>query len=264
MRRLHIIALVSLGLLSPAFFFAQSAASQSQVLLRQTLSAQTGGVPTNDVTLTGTISFPHSAQTGTYPVTFIVLASGTSQMVTSLPQGVVTHVWSNGGTPSLSITGPSGTAQIQPTGQSTLMPAAAWFSPSIVTALAAGPAYTVTDGGSVTKNGLTLHHYVATSVAPAQTQIDIYVDSGTSLPAAMVFQVNPYHAPGPTISATPHAVVVPEEIRFSNYQSVQGELIPLRVQAYLGQVGLQIMDITLSSALMNTGVSISVPSVTTN
>jgi hypothetical protein len=266
-------ALVCLLLASPALFVPLSAqqavpvtdpAAQASTLLQQSLSAQTGGVPIADLTLGGTISFPHSVQTGSYPITLTALANGTSQMVTNLPQGTVTHVWSNDGTPSLSVTGASGAAQIQPTGQSTLMPAAAWFSPLIATALASGPAYTVTDAGSVKKNGLALHHLVATPVASTQTQIDIYIDPATSLPAVFVFQVNPYHAPGPTISATPHAVVVPEEIRFSSYQAMQGGMVPSHIQAYLGQVGMEIMDITLSSALLNAGATITTSTATTN
>lgn len=232
--------------------------------LAQSLAAQTGGAATSDLALTGTISFPNSVQTGSFPVTLIALANGTSQMVATMPAGTVTHVWSNTGTPSISIIGASGTAQTQAAGQNTVMPGAAWFSPAVITALVSGSGYTLADAGSAKKNGVALHHYVATPVASNQSQIDLYIDPTTSLPAALVFQVNPYHAPGPTISATPHAVTVPEEIRFSNYQPVQGGMVPFHIQAYLGQMGMQIMDITLSSALLNTGVSISVPTVSAN
>jgi hypothetical protein len=92
-------------------------------------------------------------------------------------------------------------------------------------------------------------------------QTDIYLDPTTSLPAAMVFQVNPYNAPGTSKPASPHASVVPEEIRFSDYRSVQGWMLPFHVQAYLGQTALQIMDLTISAAVVNSGATISSGSI---
>jgi len=100
-------------------------------ILEQSLAAQTSGVATQDLTLAGTISFPHSAQTGSFPVTLTVLGNGTSRMVTSLPAGIVTHVCSIlNGMATVSVTGPNGETRTEPAGNNTLMPAIAWFFPS--------------------------------------------------------------------------------------------------------------------------------------
>jgi hypothetical protein len=225
----------SLGLLVCFLLFALNVAAQqtpssppasstqASSLLQQSLAAQTGATPANDLTLSGTISFPHSAQTGTYPVTLIALANGTSQMVTNLPTGKVTHVWNNGGsTPALSVTGPSGTTQALAIGQNTLMPTGGWFSPAVLVGMMSGAGYSASDAGLINLNGSSssLHHLILTQGANGsqpQTQSDLYLDPSTTLPVMTVFQVNPYYSPGTSKPASPHAAVVPEEIRYSNY-----------------------------------------------
>jgi hypothetical protein len=245
-----------------------SSSAQAATLLQQSLSSQTGGVPTNDVTLTGTISFPHSAQTGSFPVTLTVLANGTTRMVTSLPAGAVTHIWSlASGDPTVTTTGPTGTTQSQASGNNTLMPTAAWFSPVVLTNLFSGSSYSVSDAGSATKNGATVNHLIATQSAvgsQSPTETDIYLDPTSGLPAAVTFQVNPYNAPGTSKPATPHTSVVPEEVRFSDYQSVQGWMLPFHIQTYLGTQSLQIIDVAVSSAVVNSGATIPVPGITAN
>src|SRR6185437_1511241 len=132
-------------LLFAASFFTHVVYPQSvsapnvATMLQQSVAAQTGGVATSDLNLTGTISFPHSAQTGTFPLTLTVLANGTSKMVTALASGTVTHVWSlEANTPSVTVTGPNGKTQARPAGQDTLMPTAAWFAPIVISSLASG------------------------------------------------------------------------------------------------------------------------------
>jgi hypothetical protein len=267
MHSFRVVLAVSFGLLFAILAPAQSAAPPVASVLQQSLNIQTGGIPINDLTLTGTISFPHSVQTGSFPVSLIVLANGTTQMTTNLPSGTVTHVWSNAnGTPTLIITGPSGT-KAHPVGQNTLMPAAAWVSPAVITNLVSGPAYTLSDTGPVTKGGVNLEHYVAvqpSSGSQVPPQIDIYIDPTSSLPLAVVFQVNPYSVPTQDQSAAPFSSTAPEEINFSDYRPTQGGMFPFHIQAYLGQVRLQIMDLTISSAFLNTGATISVPNATAN
>ena len=55
------------------------------------------------------------------------------------------------------------------------------------------------------------------------TQIDFYLDSTTSLPAAMTFTVHP----------DGNALVdIPIEVSFSDYQTINGTQIPFHVQRF--------------------------------
>ena len=159
------------------------------------------------------------------------------------------------------------------------MPTAAWFSPALSTSLLSGPGYANSYVGQETRNGATVQH-LSVWQAPAQngqmtgqmsapmpalaarqqTQSEIYLDSATALPVSMVFQIRPYHKPGaPPLSI--RARPAPEEVRFSNYQNVQGRKVPFRIQLFLGQgaQAQQIMDITISSATLNSGATIPIP-----
>lgn len=244
---------------------AQSTASQATNLLAQSLQAQTGGLATSDLTLKGTASFPHSAQTGTYSVVLTALSNGTSEVDTQLPAGTVKQIWNNSGSvPLLTVTAASGTIATQQPGQNTFMPTGAWFSPAILTALMSRSGYSVSDAGALTLNGSSLQHLVVMPSAKTETQSDIYLDSGTTLPVLTIVQVNPTYAPGASKPTTAHAALVPEEIRFSNYQVVQGREIPLHIQVYLGTVRLEILDISVSSALVNSGATVATPSVSAN
>jgi hypothetical protein len=97
-------------------------------------------------------------------------------------------------------------------------------------------------------------------LAKQQPQSELYLDPATSLPASMVFQIRPYHKPGtPPLSI--RARPAPEEVRFSDYRSVQGRTLPFHIQLFLGQgpQQQQIMDITIASVALNKGATIAVP-----
>ena len=82
-----------------------------------------------------------------------------------------------------------------------------------------------------------------------QTQYDIYLDSSTSLPVAMTFTrqfdsgvSSRFLAP---VQASPSAGVL-EEVRYSNYQQVQGVPIAFHLQVFFQ--GVLHSDIQISSA----------------
>jgi hypothetical protein len=84
-----------------------------------------------------------------------------------------------------------------------------------------------------------------------QTQYDIYLDPSTWLPVAMTFnrQFDPaapsqFLAPAQTSSAG-----VLEEVRYSNYQQVQGIPIAFHLQVFFQ--GTLFSDIQISSAKFN-------------
>lgn len=270
----------SLALLSCVFFaLAVSARAQqppapsAASLLSQSLAAQTGGAATTDITLTGTVTFIHGTQTESGPMTVTALATGTTKVEFDLPSGTRTEVWSSSASGAAAITGsgPNGSST-QPAGGSVAMPSPAWFSPALLMPLVSGQNYTSSYIGPETLNGAAVQHLsvwqnppsgspTPIAMARRQTSSEIYLNSSTNLPSSMVFQVRPYHKPGtPPLSI--RAIPAPEEVRFSNYQTIQGRLVPLHIQLFLGppsQNQQQIMDLIISSATLNSGATIAIP-----
>jgi len=121
-----------------------------------------------------------------------------------------------------------------------------------------GTGYTVTDAGSLKQNAMTVDHLVISQPGVAsQNQTDIYLDARTYLPATIVFQVNPYKEQKSNQPSSQQSGGVPEAIRFSDYRSLQGWMLPFHIQAYLGKTPLYIMDLTISSAVFDSGATIS-------
>lgn len=256
-------------LASPAFAQQTSttgSTSQAISLLQKSVAAQTGGATTTDVTLSGKVTFLGGTHPGSGTATFTALANGTSQSVFNMPSGQLTEVWTaSQSAPTISATSPKGKASV-PAGQSVTMPYAAWFSPTVLTALASGSNYASSYRGSEKRNGATVEHLIAWQVPeagstgsalmlPKQTKCDIYIDPATSLPVSAVFQVWPYHPPGKPLSI--RAQPATEEVRYSDYQSVNGRVVPLHVQVYLQNT--EIIDIAISSVAFNTGATITAP-----
>lgn len=240
---------------------------QAVSLLQKSLTAQMGSAATTDVTLGGTISFlkgSKPAVTGT--ATLTALADGSTQAVLNLPSGTGTEVWlSSNGSATVSSSGPNGNTS-KPAGGDMTMPGPAWFSPVLLTSLLSGSGYESNYAGKAKWNGATVEHVVAWQAPPVnsqlpafalkeQTSADVYLNPTTFLPASIVFRVRPVSPPGKRLSI--RAQLIPEEIRYSNYQSVDGRMIPLHIQVYLGKN--QAIDLTITSAAFNTGATITAP-----
>jgi hypothetical protein len=188
-------------------------------------------------------------------------ANGQSQIQLQLPSGLETETrfissfWRNG-----TWTDSSGVAyQVPP--QDLMGPHPAWFYPSFILMSGLGsPDYVSSDLGVETRNGISVEHIavwqVPISSLPAssaayvqqQSQYDFYLDPSTWLPAAMTFTrqfnsgfPNQFLAPAQTSSAG-----VLEEVRYSNYQQVQGVPIAFHLQVFYQ--GALYSDIQISSA----------------
>ena len=72
--------------------------------------------------------------------------------------------------------------------------------------------------------------------------MDFYLDSTTSLPVAVAFK---------THADDDMNIDIPIEIRFENYQSVSGVLVPFHIQ----QVGSVNLDVVVTSVAINSGLS---------
>jgi outer membrane lipoprotein-sorting protein len=73
--------------------------------------------------------------------------------------------------------------------------------------------------------------------------MDFYLDPSTFLPLAIAFAAHP-NQDALTDIAT--------EVRFANYQPVNGVLVPFHIQQMLS--GGVILDITITAATFNTGI----------
>jgi hypothetical protein len=213
-----------------------------------------------NVVLAGTITTAGAAGS----ISLSAAANGQSQIQLQLPSGSETETrsisrfWRAG-----TWTDSSGAAHPAPP-QDLMGPHPAWFYPSFVLMTGLGsPDYVSSDLGVETRNGISVEHIAvwqmpistlpASSVAyvKQQSQYDIYLDPSTWLPVAMTFnrQFDPaapsqFLAPAQTSSAG-----VLEEVRYSNYQQVQGIPVAFHLQVFFQ--GTLFSDIQISSAKLN-------------
>jgi len=270
LRVLQLFVWCSLPLL-PLFASVQAqtsaqASAEAATLLQQSLAAQIHGAAVTDVVATGVITRQHLGTVETGTASLSAVGGGATQAVFDLPSGKVTETWSLSNNQAIiSGTGPKGSST-QLAGGSILMPSPTWFAPILHPAFAHGPAVTVFLKGQEKRNGVNVQHVIAwqtpaqDSSVPApilrqQTQSDIYLDPMTLLPVSMIFEVRPYNPAGATKPLSIRARPAPEEVRYSDYQTVQGRRVPFNISAYLGRTKL--FEIQLSSVVFNTGIVIS-------
>jgi hypothetical protein len=78
------------------------------------------------------------------------------------------------------------------------------------------------------------------------SQIEVYLDQTTYLPVALTFNVHP--------DADAH-LDIPIEIRYSDFQQVSGVETPFHIEKFINNSLL--LDLTIQSAVVNSGVSAS-------
>ncbi|MGA8366855.1 MAG: hypothetical protein ACLQMT_02075 [Candidatus Acidiferrales bacterium] len=236
---------------------------RSIALALKSMDAQTAGAPINDVTLTGTVTLAGGPDAGSGPVTLSATADGKSQINMNLPSGQQTEIrsysrmshtgtWTNseGASHDFSVT-------------NTLGPHPAWYFPAFVMQRGfMSTQYFAGDLGPATWDGASVEHLqifrrpsserfrpaVVNPLLKQMSLYDIYLDPSSLLPVAMTFNVH-------LDSANPTQFLVPagtpagdylEEVRFSDYQQVQGRPVAFHVQVYFN--GVISADIQLASA----------------
>jgi hypothetical protein len=132
---------------------------------------------------------------------------------------------------------------------------AVWFFPPLGS-LAEGPNVVLTYVGLETRNGAAVQHIqsylyqrnpLRVNPSPQQlSTIDFYLDATTLLPAAITFNAHPDNNASTNL---------PTEVDFSNYQVLNGVVVPTSIQRYLQ--GNLMVDITISGASFNTGLPLS-------
>lgn len=240
--------------------------AQGATLLQQALSAVGAQTPVTDVTLTGNITvFIPGGTTDTGAITMLAKGDTQAEVTMKMATGTRTEVRSVSadGSPAEMRTGPDGAVTHNPV-RSLLTPHPAWFFPQYV--LAAQPVANIASSfvASETRGGVAVNHLQvwqlpmnssrSARAVQYDTQYDLYLDPATSLPVAMVYLVQPdYPNRNPLVHRDTRA---PVEMRFSDYQKVQGVPVAYHIQAFIQ--GRQIYDIQLSSAAFDTGTVIPV------
>jgi hypothetical protein len=126
---------------------------------------------------------------------------------------------------------------------------AVWFFPALG-ALAGGSNVVLSYIGVENRNGTEVQHIQSyqyqAGVGPQQfSTMDYYIDATTLLPVAETFTSHPDDNELVNLSV---------EIDYLDYQKISGVAVPIRIQRY--QEGNLVLDISLSSASFNSGLSL--------
>ncbi len=247
------LAFLILFFSSHSVYALPASSTTAASLAAQSLAALTGGNPLTDVTLTGTVTLTAGSASETGTATLLAVGTGESRMNISLASGARTEIRdAQTGTTLGSWTAPGGSS-----GMFLFFNCqtdAVWFFPAL-SSLTAGPNVVLSYIGLETRNSKSVQHIQSYVSIPASNSAlnfqqfskeDIYLDATTLLPSAVTFYAHPDNNAANNI---------PIEVDFSNYQSINGFMVPTQIQKYLQ--GTLLTDLTISTATFNTGISLS-------
>jgi hypothetical protein len=232
--------------------------TQASLLLQHAHAVLASATPVTDVALTGTVRRIAGSDDETGSVTIKALATGESSAEFSFSSGVRREVRSSiSGKPEGRWSGPDGVLHVM--AEHNLKVEGAWFSPVLlVRRVVTSPNKVLRYLGSETVEGQTLEHVrvadrnpVIPDKAPPQiaqlvqhlTEMDLFLDPATSLPAKITFNEHPDNDASRDI---------PVEIRFSDYRVANGVQIPFHVKKFFN--GSLMLDLQVDSAALNSGL----------
>jgi hypothetical protein len=202
---------------------------QAVALATKSAALLFGGVQIADITLTGTATRVAGSDTGSGTVTLKALGTSNSRMDLSLSDGTFSEIrTAQTGTPQGQWLASSGAYNSMATHN--CFTDAAWFFPALtILSQLSNPNLVATYIGQETKDGVGVYHLRLSIQSPTDptglllqlSAEDVYLSASTYLPVALVFQTHP------DSDALTNIFV---EIDFSNYQSINGVLIPFSVQ----------------------------------
>ena len=251
-RRLS-VRLVLTFLFIPTFCLSQTdtGASGAKTNLVTSLSLISGGQSISDMTLSATVVRP-AFTSAALPTTIEIKGTSLSKLWIPSSADLRTEV---AGTldslPACAWTSADGSSHPIPF-ENCAIPG--WFLPQF------GPLARVADDstsvryvGRETKLGEAVDHYSITVALPfpssqqSTTVIpissDIYLDSSTNIPVGLRYFAHPN---------SDLLVNLPVEVRYSDYRLVNGAMVPFKIVKLIN--GAVLMDISVNSASMNTGI----------
>jgi len=227
--------------------------AQAVLILQRSLAALAGTSTINDVALNGTATRIAGSDNESGTATLKATAIGQSRIDLSLSSGQSSEVRDTSTEPFTgSWCGPDGTWH--PVAAHNLFAISDWFFPEFLIArVLSTPGYAISAVDSEIRAGIAVQHFAVyqqndatLQLSPpiqALSRVDIYLNSSNLLPVALTFKVHPDSDAGTDISV---------EVKFSNYQSVQGAAIPYHVQKYVND-GL-VLDLAIQSSRFNSGL----------
>jgi hypothetical protein len=225
---------------------------QALSLAQKSIAALTGGTPITDVTISANVTsiLGSDNETGTGTIRAkgntesrvdLSLTTGIRSEVRDTANGVPAGAWSTNGNASTAMA------------QHNAWIDAAWFFPPLSSlSQTANPQFVFVYVGQEQHDGLPVQHIrsyqvpvsaVTNSLITSLSAMDFYLDPNSYLPLAIGFNQHADKNIG---------VTVPVEIRFANYQAVNGIQVPFHFQQLLN--GSLILDATVTSAAFNTGL----------
>lgn len=225
---------------------------QALSLAQKSMAALTGGTPITDVTISSNVtSFVGSDnETGTATLRAkgvaesridLRLPNGSRSEVRGAANGIPVGAWSTNGGASTAI--PLHNAWID----------AAWFFPPLSSlSQTANPQFVFVYVGQEQHGGLSVQHIrsyqvpasaATDSLVSSLSTMDFYLDPSSYLPLALGFNLHADKNIG---------VSVPVEVRFANYQVVNGTQVAFHFQQIMN--GSLILDAIVTSAALNTGL----------
>jgi hypothetical protein len=256
MVRFRIVSLLVIATLPCFAGTTTTPTSNSQALsfAAQSIAALTGGNAINDVTLTGTATWTSGSDTESGSAMFLASGTAESRMDLALSTGTRTEIRDaqTGATLGKWIT-PNGSGMFALYNCQT---DAVWFFPALGS-LAGGSNVVLSYIGQETRNGIAVQHLrsnvsqlsqfpIPGISTQALSTIDFYLDATTLLPSSIIFNAHPDANAASNLSV---------EIDFSNYQLITGVNVPMHIQKYFQ--GTLLIDVTVSNATFNTGISLS-------
>jgi len=245
-------------ILSPVIAQQSTTAVQPGTLLQQSLAAQIGNTSVSDVTLTGTARRIAGSDDESGTVTLKALSSGATRLDFNFPSGPRSEFKSfvsntPHGTPTGEWSGPDGA--FHPMAGHNLVNDWSWFPLFTLAAALNTQNSTVSLVGTETRNGQSVVHLSLSQQFPSLSssgaslmthlsQIDIFLDAATSLPASITYNIHPDN----------NAIQdIPVDLHFSDYRATNGAQIPFHIQKFINN-SLS-LDIQFQSAALNSGLT---------
>lgn len=231
--------------------------TQGAAALQKALSALAPSAPIIDVTLTGTARRIAGSDDESGTAVIKALVGTGTRLDLTLPSGQRTEI-RNTSSPEIagSWSGPDGTAHV--TAYHNLLTDPGWFPAITIASLLSTPGEVITYAGPETRGTQSVVHIKASQPLPASlaapkdiaalmqhlTEVDIFLDASTLLPAFFAFSIHPDNNAN---------LDIPVELRFSDYRPVNGAQIPFHVQKSLNNSLL--LDLEFTDATLNSGLS---------
>ena len=226
---------------------------QALTISAAALAAMTKGVSVSDVTLTGTATETAGATVNTGAATFKAKGYFEARTDFSASGDSIVRAVGSSGYPVGSWT--TGDGMSHPLAFHNALVDAAWFFPALsCLSIATQPNAVLKYVGQETRYGTSVQHIRFWRVADGSlanqalltdlSAIDVFLDASTFLPSAITYNTHPEN------DASRSFLV---EVRYSNYQPVNGIQVPFHVQKFLSNS--LIVDFQAAQAAINSGLS---------